>query len=129
MLNRKEIDRKAVVYDVDKIHSRTTVFRLHGKEHQIKPLTTAQFFEYITAYNNFRTLGEKEKVSAEDLKNSYFDVFNTVCDSITRKDVEDCSQQQAAVLFGVILEAITGKENTDEAKKKILTRANHRLFS
>lgn len=108
------------IYDLDKIKGQTVMFRLHGKEHRIKPLTNDQFFEYVAAYNHFNSLSEMEKISPEDLRGGYFSLFSSVCKTITREDVGACSQQQAAVIFGIILDAVSGKQKpeSDENPKK-----------
>lgn len=130
MLKSLKTENEPVVfYDLDKIVAETTVFRLHGKIFKIKPLTAIQFFQYTQAYSAFRALSEKENLSKEDLADGYFNVFSTVCDSITPDDIQKCSQQQAAVIFGVILDAVTGKGDESQIKKKTLgSRLNFSRF-
>jgi hypothetical protein len=106
------------VYDLDKIQTHTVVVRVLGKEFKIRPLTPAQFFEYMRAYSNFLALSQEEKISPEALRDGYFSVFSSAVEGLTKADVDRMSQQQAAVLFGIILDSVTGKAQDPEGLKK-----------
>lgn len=125
MLNRLRKEpahsNSTVFYDLDKIQAQTVEFRLHGKTFRIRPLSASQFFEYTHAYQEFHDLAVRDSLTPEELRRGYFNVFSAVCPEMTEKDVETCSQQQAAVIFGIILDAVTGKEDPSELKKKAFT--------
>lgn len=125
MLRREPKRTTTEFFDLDKIQAESVTFRLHGKLYEIAPLSAEQFFIWAAAYQDFLALKDKGEIKTEDLSEAYFRIFNAVCPTMTREDVLNCSQQQAAVLFGVIMDAVTGKEPPEAAqiKKKVLTRS------
>ena len=123
-LGRREPRRKPPeFYDLDKIQAEPVAFRLNGKIFEINPLSALQFFEYTQAYARFHALAEKEQITADDLSEGYFEVFSSVCPAFTKKDMAGCSQQQAAVIFGIILDAVTGKDFEVDKKKTLSSSA------
>lgn len=115
IFSRREPKRAMVVADLDKILTTTIAFNLHGKIRKIKPFTTEMFFKYT------RDLGElmsvtQEKTTPQELIDKYFNLFADIVDPIERKDIEDCTQQQIAALFDLVVNSVTGKAHQEDGK-------------
>lgn len=118
-------DNIPVVSDLDAMIASSVPFRFMGKVHYIKPISVLEFYQYTQALGKLMELKDNEKVSGEELVDHYFNLFKTVCDTITHSDIEKMTTSQASALFALTLDCVTGKAHgdqsqTDDLKKKSL---------
>jgi len=117
IFRRREIPQ--AVTDLDKIETVTVSFKLHGKVHLIKPLTSSQFFNMV---NNFASIADLSKnsqsITGDDLVVMYFKLFNGVCPTLKMEDIEKCTQNQIAALMNLILGKIMGKDLSEQSIEK-----------
>ena len=114
-----------MVADLDRLESHSVGFRLHGKVHVIKPVKVKEFYSAISKLSAFGVLQKKEKLTDDELNAKYLEIITALCDTITLKDVEDCTRPQIAGLFQLIVDSIMGKsqaqaEPMEAAEKKSL---------
>lgn len=112
-----------VIADLDAIIQDTVSFKLNGKIHEIKPLSTKDFLIYTNALSKVWELKDKEIIKPDDLIEKYYDMVSSVVPSIKRTDIETMNQQQVGALFQLILDTVTGKAQaraSQDAQKKTL---------
>ena len=112
-----------VVADFDKLESHSVGFVLHGKTHIIRPVKVKEFYSAIQKLAMFEGLKTQDNLTDEDLNAKYLEVINTLCDTITLKDVQECSKVQIFGVFQLITDSILGKsqakaEPMESAEKK-----------
>lgn len=118
-----EMPEAQVVSDLDAMIAHPIAFRLHGKIHQIKPISVKEFYAFTNAIASITTLESDNKITTAQVIDLYTRIICSVCDSITRKDVELMTQAQCGALLNLIVEAVTGKAHaesqapSDEKKK------------
>lgn len=107
-----------LVADLDAMASEPFAFRLHGKNHVVKPIQLEEFLKYTNAYAQlWNKLDDKvKKITDEQLLDMYVDLFTSVCDTIKKDDVKKMSQAQIGALFQLISDAVTGKAHVDQKK-------------
>jgi len=108
-----------VVRDLDALLGEPIAFRLHGKVHEMKPLSTQDFLKYTGSMMELLNLKDKSNVTADELIDHYHEMIQAVCKTVERKDIEDMNQQQIGALFQLILDTVSGKSQVDaELEKK-----------
>jgi len=107
-----------LVADFDALSSEPISFRLNGKIHQIKPINTAEFFKYANAYAKLMQMLDEKRttIHPRELIERYFEVFSSVCDSITMADIENSNNAQMAGLFQLIIDTVSGRSQADQKK-------------
>jgi hypothetical protein len=110
-----------VVSDLDAMIADPVPFRFGGKVHKIKPISVMEFYKYTNALSELMKLKERNDVTATEMLDGYFSLFNSVCDTITHKDIESMSAAQIAALFKLTVDSITGASQVSpvDEKKKI----------
>lgn len=109
--------------DLDAIIAEPIYFKLHGKRHAIKAISTKEFFKVSTALANVWDLTDKNQITAKELVDRYTELFSSICSTITREDIENMEQAQAVGLLQLVMDAMTGKAHVaDYEKKKTLIR-------
>lgn len=111
-----------LVADLDAMVSEAIAFKLHGKQHIVKPISLEEFLKYTNAYSQiWNSTDEKKKLTNEQFIEMYHQLFSSVCDTITVDDIKKMSQAQVGALFQLISDTVTGKAHVDQ--KKTLLRA------
>lgn len=105
-----------VVSDLDAMVAHPVAFRLHGKVHFIKPITVKEFYAFTNAINSINALEKQEHVTSGQVLEMYEKLICSVCDSVTRKDVENLTQAQCGALLNLIIECVTGKAQVDSVQ-------------
>lgn len=106
-----------VVSDLDSMIADSVPFRFAGKIHYIKPISVLEFYQYTQALGKLMELKDSEKVTGEELVDCYFNLFKSVCDTITHTDIEKMTTAQAAALFSLTIDCVSGKAHvTQEAE-------------
>ena len=129
---KKRLFHETEVYsDLDQFLETPLTFKLHGKVHSLKPVTTKEFYQLTNAMAGLYELQDKAKdqkeFSSEELVDVYYKIVSSLCDTITRKDIQRCTQAQIAGLYNVILDHAMGKGHnltTEEVKKKTVATLN-----
>lgn len=116
-----------LIADLDSIVEEKIMFKLHGKQHFIAPISTIEFFKFAEKLAAFNALRDKENIKGEELVNGYFEVISSVCNSINIDDIEKCTSAQIGALFQLVLDKVMGRL-TDE-KKKLLTDEPSRILN
>lgn len=97
-----------VVSDLDAMIADPVPFRFGGRVHNIKPISVMEFYKYTNALAALMGLKDKQDATSEDMLDAYYNLFNSVCDSITHKDLASMSTAQIAALFKLTVDAISG---------------------
>jgi hypothetical protein len=105
-----------MVADLDALLDESISFRLHGRDHEIRPISAAEFFKFTNAYAGLSALGNKNEIPTEQLISAYYEVFSSVCGTITKEDVRQMSIAQVGALFQLIIESVTGRAQVDQKK-------------
>jgi hypothetical protein len=107
---KKETQKPIVmVADLDRLESHSVGFTLHGKVHIIKPVKVKEFYATIERLASFVSFQQREKLTDAELNAGYLEIMRPLCDTITLKDIEDCSPPQISGLFQIIVDTISGK--------------------
>lgn len=116
----KELDGPdaVIVSDLDAMVANPIAFRLHGKVHQLRPVTVKEFFAYANALLGLERLKSDEKLSDEQIVDIYCQLIQAVCETITRDDVKAMTHPQASALLQLIIEHINGKAHAPEKDEK-----------
>lgn len=101
------------IADLDAMLARPKSFRLFGRWRELKPLTTAEFYAFMSATAEFYALKDakfaSEKERSKAIADKCFEIFKSVCDDLTREEVDRMALVQCLALFGHITDSVTGK--------------------
>lgn len=104
-----------LVADLDSLVNESFHFKLHGKIHTIDPVSTIEFFKFANALARVEGLKTAEKVTGNELIDSYYNLASSICHTITREDIERMTQQQAGAFLQLLMDVSMGR--VDEKKK------------
>jgi len=114
----------SVVADLDALLNESVYFKLHGKTHEIKPLSAKQFLILTNNLGHLLDLKEKSEITPDELVDRYYDLVSSCCETISKDDIKNMTQQQIAGLFQLVMDALTGKAQAQSkheiAEKKTL---------
>jgi hypothetical protein len=108
----------SVISDLDAMVADRVAFRLHGKVHYIRPISVKEFFAYTNALVAIQSLEKAETIEANHVVELYHGLIKSVCESVTKKDVQDMTQPQVAALIQLVSDCITGKAHVGATEKK-----------
>lgn len=97
------------VLDLDDLVEKPLPFRLHGKQHEISPISLEEFLSIAAGFKELSLAANDPERSVVDLINAYHNLFSRVCKTITREDVEKMQQAQCASLLILIMERMQGE--------------------
>jgi len=110
-----------VVIDLDSLVLEPFSFKLNGVVHQIKPISTEQFFKitnYLARLNNFqKEIKETGKIEQADILLTYNQLFVEACDTLTAEDITGMEIPQRAALLELIIDVVKGRAHVDYEKK------------
>lgn len=120
-------DQTPYVRDLDAIVSDPIGIKLHGRVRMLKPIETMQFLKFMNQWQEF---GKWQREVKDATPNSVIDklhnLLNTVCDDISKEDIEKMTNSQVAAVIDVVFKTISGEifvpQNDDEVKKKMRMR-------
>lgn len=107
-----------VVSDLDAMVASPVPFRVHKKVHYIKPISVIEFYKFTNALAGLQNSKNLESITADDLVELYFELFHSICDTITHEDVARLSSSQLAALLKLAVDSVTGSAQTDDYLKK-----------
>ena len=99
----------SVVADLDALIEDDVHFKLHGKVHVIKPISSQEFLVFTNNLAKLYEMQEKEKITARELIERYFALVNSICKTVTIEDIENMNQNQIGAMFQLILDSVGGK--------------------
>lgn len=108
-----EMPEAQVVSDLDAMVAHPVAFRLHGKVHYIKPISVKEFYAFTNALAGISALESEQKLTSAQVIDLYERLIASVCDSISRREIEMMTQAQCAALLQLIVECVTGKAQTE----------------
>lgn len=114
---RNEHQEVNLIADLDALVADPTAFRFKGRTHVIKPITTKEFYKYLTASLRVVNVLKDPKATKDEVIESAHAVIASVCDSITAVDVENMTHPQITALLNLVIETVSGKSQVE--KKKI----------
>lgn len=112
-----------VVSDLDRLISKPVGFRLLGRVHAIKPMSTEQFLVVSNELGKIDSLIRRAResgVSSDYAVDRYFKLFSACIDTITKEDLNKMTYPQIAALFQLILNCVNGKAQVEEEKKNLV---------
>lgn len=113
LLNFKKRELQVeLISDLDAMIAKPVGFKLHGRVHQINPIALEEFYKFANAWTRVVSWKESDSIKPDEYLDGLTSLFSSVCPSINRQDVEKLTQAQAAGLFELILETVTGKAHT-----------------
>lgn len=107
-----------LVADFDAMSTDPVAFKLNGKIHEIKPITTGEFFAYANAFAKLMAMLDEKKITIQpsELIERYYELFKSVCDTITIDDIRNSNNAQVAGLYQLVVDTVTGKTHADQKK-------------
>lgn len=112
-----------VVSDLDRLIREPVSFRLHGRVHEIKPITTEQFLKLADGLGKLDELKARamrgERIDERELVEKYHSLFRIACDSLTKEDFMKMQHSQRSALFQIILRACDGTAHIEAEKKNV----------
>lgn len=108
------------ISDLDAIIVKSVPFRFKGKIHRLDPINLEDFLKFTSAQATLMTAmsNQELQLSAKDLAQKIFNVFSSVCSTLTLDDVLAMEQVQVAALYQLVLDMVTGQVDMGEGKKK-----------
>lgn len=110
---RKQQSEATLVSDLDAMVAKPVAFRLHGRIHEIKPISLEEFYKFANAWTTVLNWKDSDGISPKEYLKGLTELFQSVCDSITEDDVLRLTQAQAGALFQLIIESVTGKAQVE----------------
>jgi hypothetical protein len=117
---REKFDEQqvSVVADIDAILTKPVAFRFNGKLHYIKPVSTREYLKVTEIFAKMDSMGANGAPDVSSLVDVYSELFSSLCETISKKDVMEMTQSQIGALLQLVIEHVTGRIE----KKKIVTR-------
>lgn len=108
-----------VVRDLDSLASDNVGFRFGGKTHILRSIGVGELLQVYEAFGTVFKTAKDSKSTSGDVIDAYTELFSSLCDTITRKEVEQMTQAQAAALFQLVLDTVTGSAQAEGLKKNL----------
>ena len=113
-----KIDESKVVVDLDRLIAEPVYFRLKGTIHAIKPMTTRTYLSVTNEIGKMQNLRGEAEPDTKAVFDGYLRLFQTVCDTISEKDIMDMNLPQRAALIQEILRHVSGRVEADQVDEK-----------
>src|SRR5689334_17326762 len=104
------------IADLDKINNRKYYFSLHGVDHEVCPPSMGDWFEIVNSNQNLWSLKDREKLTTDEVVDSYFELLSKMCPTLTKDDIRKSKQWQLTALWQIGVDMMNGYE-----EKKTLT--------
>lgn len=119
-----ELPETQVVSDLDAMVAHPVAFRLHGKVHSIKPISVKEFYAFTNAVISLQALESAEQLTPSQVIDLYQRLIQSVCETVSRADIEQMTQAQCGALLNLIVECVTGKAQVEESKETPAEKKN-----
>lgn len=121
---REDAKEKVEVYaNLDKLIEEPLRFTLNEFVHELKPVTTEEFYKLVNSLVQFNEMSKKEGVKSEEVIDAFTGIFSSICSTITRKDVAKMNKIQIGALYQLVMNHAYGRSHEmtqDELKKKTM---------
>jgi len=118
----KKIREDDFVADLDALDSRPVYFRFLGNIFEIPPIQTGQLLKTYAAFMKVDQLAKSNAISADKLIDTYTELFSSVCPEMTRDMVCKMSQAQAAALFTLVFDTVSGRVGASKKKLDLMNQ-------
>lgn len=122
---RDQQSGSVLVADLDALVSRSFQFRLHGKVHELKPVSTQRYLDYIQAMGRLSELRDKTDHTPQSIAETTLSVFQPLIPSLTKEDLMDATQEQIRALFSMVVKQVEGRLSPEIDEKKKSVMADH----
>lgn len=112
-----------IVSDLDRLISKPIGFKLHGKNHAIKPMSTEHFLVVSNELGKIDAMMKKARVTdiaQDEIVEKYFKMFSSCVDTLEKDDLNKMTYPQIAALFQLILDCVNGKAQVESEKKNLI---------
>jgi len=118
----KKIREEDFVCDLDALDSRPVYFRFLGQSFEIPPISTGQLLKVYAAFMKVDLLAKSNAIDADKLIDTYTELFSSVCPEMTRDHVSKMTQAQAAALFTLVFETVSGRIGASKKKLDLMNQ-------
>lgn len=107
---RTQFDRNVdPIMDLDALIAEPVAFRWNGETHFVRPMDTRTFLKVTQEMARCQSLAGKTSADQKEVITAYARVFESVCDTISLRDVYSMTQAQVGALFQMIVDCVTGR--------------------
>lgn len=106
------------IADLDALIDTPLTFRLHGSVHTLNPVSNIVFLRFVKGLSEVQDGVNDKTIGAEEFQTQCLKLFQCVCPTIKKEDIENNTQAQTAALFSLIIDHVQGRTAGD--KKKIM---------
>lgn len=106
---KRGVEEYEVVVDLDALVDEEKTFKFKNKIHKIKPIDLKIFLLLTEAFSQLEKLGSEKQITKETIIDSYYAIISEVCDTITKKDIEEMSFVQLNALLKYLIDLLSGK--------------------
>jgi hypothetical protein len=118
----KKVREDDFVADLDALDSRPVFFRFLGQLFEIPPISTGKLLKVYAAFMKVDALAKQSAISADDLIDTYTELFSSVCPEVTKDVVSKMSQAQAAALFTLVFDTVSGRVGASKKKLDLMSQ-------
>lgn len=118
----KKIREEDFVADLDALDSRPVYFRFLGRMFKIPPISTGQLLNVYAGFMKVDMLAKSNAIDADKLIDTYTELFSSMCPEITREIVSKMTQAQAAALYTLIFETVSGRIGASKKKLDLMNQ-------
>lgn len=118
----KKIREEDFVCDLDALESQPVYFRFLGQGFAIPPISTGKLLKVYAAFMKVDALAKSNAIDADKLIDTYTELFSSVCPEITRDHVSKMTQAQAAALFTLVFETVSGRIGASKKKLDLMNQ-------
>jgi len=110
-----------VVLDLDRLLPKPIGLSLHGKTHQVHPVSVGAFAEIYDAVAKIDELNKAKRLKGKPLYKRYAQALAPIVPTITADDISGMSSQQMNAFFLFVFKTMSGeifKDVEEDSKKK-----------
>jgi len=124
---RSAAKESELIADLDAMIAEPIAFRLHGKNHEILPISTKDFLKFSIEYE--KIFGDKNKggMTPEQVVERCYRMFKTLIPTISKNDIDNMNQAQVGALFSLVVDMVTGKAHVSDPKDYTTQKKNPML--
>jgi hypothetical protein len=119
---KKEIHPDDFVCDLDALESKAVFFKFKGQAFEIPPISTGKLLKVYASFMQVDALARKNVISADELIDTYTDLFSSVCPQVTREVVSQMTQAQAGALFALVFDTVSGRVGASKKKLDLMNQ-------
>lgn len=118
----KEIREEDFVCDLDALESKTVYFRFKGQSFEIPPISTGKLLKVYASFMQVDAMARKNSITADELIDTYTELFSSVCPQVTREVVSQMTQAQAGALFTLVFDTVSGRVGASKKKLEFMNQ-------